>query len=147
MKNPVRYPFRGLGGTTISRQVSGERVYDVNVDGVAHYGLYPDWIEDLRMLAGDAIVRDLERGAEAYLQMWERALGMAPNACRADAPDLTDRRLARVRPGMTAAQVLRVLGQPDARPPGAFEFCATGGRRITIELTGSGRVGAVVPAP
>jgi hypothetical protein len=143
VKNPVRYPFRGLGGTTISRQVSGERTYDVNVDGVAHYGLYPDWIEDLRMLEGDAIVRDLERGAEAYLQMWERAVGIGPNACRKDAPDLTDRRLAGVRPGATATRVLRLLGQPDARPAGSYEFCATGGRRAVVELTKTGRVTAV----
>jgi hypothetical protein len=47
----------------------------VNVDGVAHYGLFPDYIEDLRMIAGDQIVDDLANGAEAYLQMWERALG------------------------------------------------------------------------
>lgn len=44
----VTYPFKGLGGVTIGRQVSGRRTYDVNVDGVAHYGLYPDWVEDLR---------------------------------------------------------------------------------------------------
>ena len=74
-KNPVTYPFTGLGGVVIDRQVSGSRVYDINVDGVAHYGLYPDWIEDLRMQAGDEIVDDLARGSEAYLQMWERAAG------------------------------------------------------------------------
>ena len=72
----VRYPFTGFGGTTIDRQVSGERVFDVNRDGVAHYGLYPDWIEDLRKLAGDAIVDDLARGPEAYLRMWERAAAL-----------------------------------------------------------------------
>ena len=79
--NPVTYPFTGLGGVTVSKQRSGERVYDINVDGVAQYGLYPDWIEDLRKVAGadgDAIVEDMARGAEAYLQTWERAVGVAP---------------------------------------------------------------------
>ena len=80
-EDPVTYPFRGLGGVTVGRQVSGRRVYDVNVDGVAHYGLYPDWVEDLRRLAGGAIVEDLARGSEAYLQMWERALGVEGNGC------------------------------------------------------------------
>ncbi len=56
-----------------TRQVSGERTCDVNVDGVAHYGLFPDWIEDMRSIAGPEIVDDLANGAEAYLQMWERA--------------------------------------------------------------------------
>ena len=47
-KNPVTYPFTGLGGVTVSQQHSGQRVYDINKDGVAHYGLYPDWLQDLR---------------------------------------------------------------------------------------------------
>ena len=86
--NPVTYPFQGFGGVTVGQQHSGTRIYDINVDGVAHYGLYPDWIEDLRRQAGDAIVDDLARGPEAYLQMWERAIGIAPDACRADVADL-----------------------------------------------------------
>jgi hypothetical protein len=48
-------------------------VYDVNTDGVDHYGLYPDWIEDLRLVAGQGIVDDMANGAEAYLRMWARA--------------------------------------------------------------------------
>lgn len=74
--NPVTYPFTTFdGATTMQQQVSGTRTYDVNTDGVAHYGLFPDYIEDLRQLAGDEIVDDMANGAEAYLQMWERALG------------------------------------------------------------------------
>jgi hypothetical protein len=72
--SPVRYPFRSFdGGSLIDRQRSGTRVYDLNVDGVDHYGLYPDWIEDLRLVGGRQIVDDLANGAEAYLQMWARA--------------------------------------------------------------------------
>ncbi|MEJ7720017.1 MAG: hypothetical protein WKF58_06020 [Ilumatobacteraceae bacterium] len=72
--NPVRYPFTSFdGAVTLERQVSGTRTYDINVDGVDHYGLYPDWVEDLRAIAGDQIVRDLANGAEVYLQMWARA--------------------------------------------------------------------------
>ena len=75
--NPVRYPFKSPDGkVTLERQTSGSRVFDINKDGVAHYGLYPDWLEDLRMLAGDEIVNDMARGAEAYLQMWERSVGV-----------------------------------------------------------------------
>ena len=62
-----------FGGSTIHQQVSGSRIYDVNTHGVDHYGLYPDWIEDLRQVGGDQIVDDLANGAEAYLQLWERA--------------------------------------------------------------------------
>jgi hypothetical protein len=72
--NPVEYPFQSFdGGSTIHPQQSGTRIYDVNVHGVDHYGLYPDWIEDLRQVGGDQIVEDMANGAEAYLQLWERA--------------------------------------------------------------------------
>ena len=73
-QNPVKYPFRSFdGGSVIDRQHSGTRVYDINTDGVDHYGLYPDWIEDLRKVGGKQIVDDMANGAEAYLQLWARA--------------------------------------------------------------------------
>jgi hypothetical protein len=57
----------------ILENVSGSRVWDVNRDGAAHYGMFPDWIEDLRIIAGPQIVADMANGAEAYLQMWAKA--------------------------------------------------------------------------
>ena len=72
--NPVHLPVPIVRRRdVIDKQRSGTRTYDVNTDGVDHYGLYPDWIEDLRKVAGPQIVDDLANGAEAYLQMWERA--------------------------------------------------------------------------
>lgn len=76
-KPPVSYPFQSFDGTaTIHKQVTGERTFDINTDGVAHYGLYPDWFEDVRILGGPEIMDDLTQGAESYLGMWERATGM-----------------------------------------------------------------------
>lgn len=70
----VTYPYRTFdGGTVMQQPVAGSRTYDVNIDGVANYGLFPDWVEDLRQLAGGQVVDDLANGAEAYLQLWERA--------------------------------------------------------------------------
>jgi hypothetical protein len=78
--NPVRYPFLSFDhNSVIDKQRSGTRVYDINTDGVDHYGLYPDWVEDLRRVGGRAIVEDLANGAEAYLQLWERAHAAAQN--------------------------------------------------------------------
>ena len=51
-KNPVTYPFKCFDGVTIDKQTAGQRAWDINIDGVAQYGLYPDWIEDLRKVAG-----------------------------------------------------------------------------------------------
>ncbi|WP_161928524.1 sphingolipid ceramide N-deacylase [Gordonia crocea] len=75
-RSPVRYPFTAADGhTRISRQVTGRRVFDVNTDGTAHYGLLPDWIESLRIEAGrdgPTLVADLFSAAEAYARYWER---------------------------------------------------------------------------
>lgn len=75
--HPVEYPFPTFdGGSTVDRQRTGERVYDVNVDGFAHYGMLPDWLADLRIVAGadaDELTGDMARGAQTYLEVWERA--------------------------------------------------------------------------
>ncbi len=114
----VDYPFTGFGGVTVHKQVSGKRTYDVNVDGVDHYGLYPDWVQDGVELAGAdgaAYYRDLTLGAEAYLEMWERAIGIHGDSCRTDVADLGGGDLTAVHRGMTPEQVLATLGQPHAR--------------------------------
>lgn len=117
-ENPVTYPFRNYDGTvTFRRQRSGERVFDINTDGVAHYGLYPDWVEDLRMVSGgDRIVKDLGRGAEAYLQMWERTYGVPPRRCGGWAKqDFGQRGIDRLRLGAKVHKTLRRAGQPHKR--------------------------------
>ena len=145
--NPVEYPFEGLGGVVVDRNVSGERVYDLNVDGVAHYGLYPDWIEDLRQQAGDEIVDDMARGAEAYLQMWERAEGVANDGCREPARRPSVAAVSALRPGADVEAVLRAVGQPHTRLGTAFEYCAREAddstRNMTVSFTPAGRVAAV----
>lgn len=55
-------------------------VFDLNNAGVAHYGLYPDFIADLQRSPGGADVMPfLFRSAKAYLQAWAR-----PEAARVD---------------------------------------------------------------
>jgi microsomal dipeptidase-like Zn-dependent dipeptidase len=72
--NPVTYPFSSFdGSTTIHQSQWRNRAWDFNLAGASHYGLFVDWIEDMTHIAGQEIVDDLARGAEAYLQMWERA--------------------------------------------------------------------------
>ena len=72
-----QYPFKSFDGrVTFQRQRSGVRDFDFTKDGVAHYGLFPDWWEDIRVAGGAAAVKDMARGAEAYLQEWERVNGI-----------------------------------------------------------------------
>ncbi|HSK33495.1 MAG TPA: hypothetical protein VK903_08425, partial [Propionicimonas sp.] len=142
-ENPVTYPFTTLGGVKVDKQVSGERVYDINQDGVAHYGLYPDWIQDLKMQAGEDIVKDLYRGPEAYLQMWERAYGIKPNACSNPATRLSPSAIrTRAKRGMTSWQTLQAIGQPDRRLGSTFSYCSTGGK-MSVRFDGAGKVTSV----
>jgi hypothetical protein len=49
----------------------GQRIFDFNEDGLAHYGLLPDMLQDLKDL-GDEDMQTLFQSAEGYLQMWEK---------------------------------------------------------------------------
>jgi hypothetical protein len=119
----VRYPFKSFdGGVTFQRQRSGSRVYDFNKDGVAHYGLFPDWWQDLRNVGGQAITNDMARGAESYLQSWERASGI-PFGCKSGREHFTRRGLGRLRLRYDTARLLRRGGQPKVRGNRAWRWC------------------------
>ncbi len=71
----MKYPFNSYDGKVkFSRERTGTRTFDLNQDGVAHYGLFADLIADMRRSpnAGQAMMA-LFRSAEAYLDTWERA--------------------------------------------------------------------------
>ena len=64
--------------------------WDYNLDGVAHVGFLPDFIQDLRTIGmSDAQITPLFRSAEAYIRMWERAEAMninPPTAAASQSP-------------------------------------------------------------
>ena len=79
--NPVVYPFEAYGnpGSSFSRQQTGSRVFDFNTDGLAHVGLLPDLIQDMRNSGTtDAQLEPLFHSAEAVVQMWERIDASTP---------------------------------------------------------------------
>ena len=58
------------------KQTTGTKTYDFNVDGLAHIGLLPDMIADLEVVGLDeSKIEPLFRGAEAYVDMWDKAAG------------------------------------------------------------------------
>lgn len=74
--DPLVYPFTALSGEVMDRWRFGERLYDLNVDGVAQYGLYADWAADVVQRAGadgPELERQLMNGAEEWTANWERA--------------------------------------------------------------------------
>ena len=127
--NAVAYPFKSLDGrVTFDKQVSGQRVYDVNADGVAHYGLHPDWMEQLRLLAGEPIAEDLMNGAEAYLQTWERSVGVPGPRCLQPPKRLSRSGFGPLRLGSSPQQVLLAAGQPSQRVASSFRWCSSRGK-------------------
>jgi len=70
--DPLTYPFTNEFGFTFDKQVSGNRVFDLNADGIAHYGLLGDQIEDMRQRNSNRVYEAVMNSAEAFVQMWER---------------------------------------------------------------------------
>jgi len=85
---PVQYPFTLFQGADWGPQFAGiapvtfnestvqesGRAFDINTEGVAHYGLVADFVEEVRIEGGAPALTALYNSAEAYLQMWERTL-------------------------------------------------------------------------
>ena len=77
----VVYPFEAPGFGSFNQQVTGKKVFDYNVDGLAHIGLLPDFVEDLRQVGltlpgpQGTYHEMLLNSAEEYIRVWERATG------------------------------------------------------------------------
>ena len=72
--NRVEYPFTLPGFGRFERQVTGHKTFDFNVDGLAHVGLLPDLVADLREIGlSDGDLDPLFGSAEAYVALWEQA--------------------------------------------------------------------------
>jgi microsomal dipeptidase-like Zn-dependent dipeptidase len=71
-KRPLRYPFRSFDGRVhFSPERTGTRAFDINRDGVAHYGLLPDLLANVRRQPrGRQALTTLFGSAAAYLRTW-----------------------------------------------------------------------------
>jgi microsomal dipeptidase-like Zn-dependent dipeptidase len=90
----VQYPFVSpVTNSVLGRSVVGQKTFDYNVDGLAHMGMLPDFIEDMRKIGvSDNDLRPLFNSAERYVSMWEKIESLAPfppivNATQTPAPD------------------------------------------------------------
>jgi hypothetical protein len=121
--SPISYPFKSPDGrVTFSREQWGQRRFDLNRDGVANYGMYADWLQELRVLAGKPIVNDMFHGAEAYLQMWERAYGVPVTHGLPARGRFGANGVGRLRLGSSSQRVLYAAGQPVSRPGSAYLY-------------------------
>jgi hypothetical protein len=101
-------------------------VFDLNKDGVANYGMFPDWMQGLQVLGGRAITGDMFRGAEAYLEMWERASGVPVMSCRSSWGYFSAAGTRVLRLGSSWRSMLYSLGQPASRPGRSYRYCVDG---------------------
>jgi hypothetical protein len=69
--NRVVYERRGDPSALEPYRI-GQRTYDFNKDGLAHYGLLPDLLQDLTNIGDEQDVRTLFRSAEGFIRMWEK---------------------------------------------------------------------------
>ncbi|MFL5909651.1 MAG: Coagulation factor 5/8 type domain-containing protein [Gaiellaceae bacterium] len=140
----LSYPFKSYDGrVTFERQRTGDRTFDYTKDGVAHYGLYADWFADLKRIGGQQLADDMWNGAEAYLEMWERADGVRSPACASPDGEITASGHRPLRIGDSWQTLLRAAGQPQQRTR-AWSWCVGGERNRNAadvaELTQSGTV-------
>jgi hypothetical protein len=69
----LKYPFTLPGFGTFDKQVSGQKTYDFNVDGLAHVGLLPDMVADMMNVGVTAQqLQPLFGSAQAYINMWSK---------------------------------------------------------------------------
>ncbi len=122
------YPFKSYDGkVTFDRQKTGDRTFDYGKEGVAQYGLYADWFNDLQRLGGKQLANDMWDGAEAYLEMWERADGIRTPKCADSDHPITASGRGPLRLGRNWLTLLRRAGQPQQRNR-AWSWCVTSKR-------------------
>jgi hypothetical protein len=140
-RHPVHYPFRSFTGqVSFARERWGQRTFDLNKDGLANYGMYADWLQELRILGGRPMMNDMFNGAEAYLETWERTFGVASARCRPAGEHFSHAGLGSdLRLGVSAQSLLVRAGQPTSRPGRSFRYCAPAGGRVAAVFGSGGR--------
>lgn len=70
---PIWQRWQAMEGANppLTRSAAGMRDFDINLDGLAHYGMLPDFLQDVKN--GGADLRPLFRSAEGFVRMWEQA--------------------------------------------------------------------------
>jgi microsomal dipeptidase-like Zn-dependent dipeptidase len=73
-QNALQYPFTLAGFGTFHEQQTGKKVFNFNGDGLAHVGLLPDLVADLKQVGlSDTDLDPLFKSAEGYIKVWEKA--------------------------------------------------------------------------
>jgi hypothetical protein len=147
--NPISYPFTSYDGrVTFTREVWGNRTFNLNTDGLANYGMYADWLRNVQLVGGNQVMSDMFHGAEAYLQMWERANGVPATACLPAHASFSPTGLgAALRLGESTVSALYSAGQPVSRPGVTYRYCVSGASSrsaVTVGFDSRGRIDGIL---
>jgi uncharacterized delta-60 repeat protein len=78
--HPINAGLSLLGLSPLRQSTTGTRTWDYNFDGVAHYGMYVDFLRDVRTWGGNAtntgkqiFDEQMMYGAENFYRMWLKA--------------------------------------------------------------------------
>lgn len=166
----VQYPFKSLDGrVSFWPEQWGQATFDFNptsscdpsapnaqCGGVSNYGMYADWLEAVRVQAGhlrdrqgNPIMSEMSRGAEAYLETWERAEGVRSETCLPPQEKFGPIGF----PGTAVLgddfeRLLLTAGQPNVRTPWSYRYCVSGQRAGSSDLRvafvrSGGRIGLI----
>jgi microsomal dipeptidase-like Zn-dependent dipeptidase len=90
----VAYPIRvfpGVGDYALEASKAGHRRFDINVDGYAHAGMFPDFVAELRAIGlTQQDLTPLFSSAEAYIALWEKVEGTKRPDCQPRATAATN---------------------------------------------------------
>jgi hypothetical protein len=129
----ISYPFKSyIGNVTFGQEQWGKRVFNLNTDGLANYGMYADWLHAVQIAGGPSVMGDMFQGAESYLQMWERAYGVPAMSCQPAGEQFSPAGLGRgLRLGDGFERALYRAGQPLSRPGRSYRYCIAGKQDAT----------------
>ncbi len=100
---PIQYPFTLFRGPGWGPQYAAAgiapievqmlsvpgpdgKTWNMNDEGMSHYGLVPDIVEELRIEGGEEAITALYNSAEAYLVLWEQTLAASAEAQKLPSP-------------------------------------------------------------
>ena len=131
--------FEAMNGNNpaIPRSVIGNRDFDFNLDGMAHYGMLWDFLVDLKNIGmTDTDLYPLNRSAEHYVQTWSRAQpGVTTSFVPYPPPPGQPAAASTMKPGMSPSTTTVSVLEKGVLLNGDFVMKYTGAKTVTLTVT------------